>query len=106
MPAKSTGDTPAKVVFDLDAFEVEGRPEPFVFKAHGKTVELRDPQKTDWRDLARVGQLIESDPDTFFRTMMTEKDYNHFVSKPVPIAKTQALAAAWRKHYDLPDQGN
>lgn len=103
MPAKSTGDTPAKVVLDLDAIEQEDRPAPYVVKIKGKHFTFIDPEDLDWWETASLAK----DQTRFFDISLDQKSRDVLRSMGLPTRHAKAIMDSYLKYYGLiDDEGN
>ena len=92
--------------FNLDDFEREDTPEPFVVELGHKTYVLADVQELDFRELsiivgaARNGDMVES-----VRLLVAEKDRPSFLANKIPSWKINELFDRYSKHYGLTPPG-
>jgi hypothetical protein len=101
MPAKPTGDRPARVALNLDKIEREGRPEQFAYIHDGHHYTATDAQDIDWQELVAALQ----NPRVFFRLVLAADDADRFLASKLPTWKMRRLMDAYRDHYGLLDPG-
>lgn len=96
-----SSDKPAKVAFNLDTFERENAPEPFVIVLGGRRIEFADPQDLDWQDLMEI-----DDPDELTEKCLSAEDKVYFYSQKIEAFKLRELLERFRDHYGLGSPGN
>lgn len=105
MPAKATGDTPPKVILNLDTMEAEARPDPFVIQLKGKQFTFADPKSVDYRDVNRADR--SGDLEVWMETYLTPTALKAFNNLNVSTGNVSAIYEAWHRHYGLiKDEGN
>lgn len=94
-PIPNVAKPKPKNVFNLDALERDGRPEPFIARVGGLDFEFADPAELDW-------QIQELGGRAFMRAMLGAEQFEAFCALPagtVPDWKLEQLAEHIRAHY-------
>jgi hypothetical protein len=94
-------DKPGKV-FNLDALDREGAPEPFQFSVKGQRFVVDDIESRDWQDLVAMGD----DPEEGLRVALGPDQWEKFRAvKGVPMWKVGKLVEAISEHFGLGEPG-
>jgi hypothetical protein len=98
--------TPARknqpVSFDLDDFEREDDPGPFVVQLGGCAYEMVDAKQLDYREL--IDLLVAAGNGDIVKTlggMLDPKDREPFWKNKIPAFKLNALINGYMDHYGL-----
>jgi hypothetical protein len=102
MAAKPHGDTPPKVVINLDTLERNQSFTPFVVVVDGQRLTMADAQEVEWKTLSKA----EQNPSRFIREVLPPDEAEAFFAAEIPAWKIAALMRAYREHFGLvEDQG-
>lgn len=89
---------------DLDAWELEGRPEPYRFRHADRVWETRDPMNIGYAELQHAFALaMEGRPGPFLSIMIV--DYDDFEQTGLSLAKMARTLERISKHYGLGTPG-
>lgn len=100
MPARTTGDKPAPVAFDLGKLEHETRPD-LVFTFAGKRYTASDPGDLDWQVLVDAG----SDVEAALKLFLGDDQYDQLVKAKVKGWQMNQLLSKLQDHFSSVDQG-
>lgn len=79
-------------MFNLDVLEVEAKGTAFTFRHGGRNYTLPAGSDADWR---AVMALDQGEIVTGLRGLLGDKEYEQFTSKPLGVAKLEALIKAY-----------
>jgi hypothetical protein len=97
-PAAAEVKSPTSTtMFDIDALEREGGPDPFVFAMGGRTYTMRPRDEIPWQDLL----LAMRNPVLFIRFTMSPEDHEAFLDTSIPMWKMDKLMEAYLEHFGI-----
>lgn len=92
--------------FDLDTFERDEVPEPFIVKLGGKSYTLMDIQSCDYRDILKAVEYESGgQPQRAIEIVVLAKDRATFFANKIPNYKLTAMFKSYREHYGVTDPG-
>lgn len=92
--------------FNLDDFERDDAPEPFIAELGGKRYVLMDIQECDYRDILRAQEFrLAGQGQKSIEIVVPEKDRAAFFANKIPNFKLNELFDQYNKHYGITDPG-